>query len=390
MDDLIAILRKRWDRGQYLRAYAAGEQWQPIELNVKAPTAAEILADVDAAARWAERFERDSHHNNGAPRFSIEYRTIKGNGLGTNNVAARVRIETFNELCALLRTRAEAGVLDALMATTRAAAPSLTGWVVGHPLDAIAHHTVWPLLLAVVQWIETHDPTKYYLRQIDIPGVDTKFIEQHRKILGQLLQETLPAERVDLERSNFAERFKFRTKPQYVRLRLLAPIAMFPPALSELRLRVDELAKVEIPITTVFIIENEISYLAFPTTANAIAIFGEGFALTTLERITWLNNKDIVYWGDIDTHGFAILNRLRQRFPTTRSVLMDRHTLLAHPHQLAVEPNPTTGPLPHLTESEQSLYTALIEDRHGKSIRLEQERIRFSHISEALQQIATA
>ena len=40
---------------------------------------------------------------------------------------------------------------------------------------------------------------------------------------------------------------------------------------------------------------------------------------------------DLVYWGDLDTHGFAILNRLRECFPHARSMLMDRATLLAHP-----------------------------------------------------------
>lgn len=36
------------------------------------------------------------------------------------------------------------------------------------------------------------------------------------------------------------------------------------------------------------------------------------------------------YWGDLDTHGSAILDRLRAWLPQTRSFLMDRETLLDH------------------------------------------------------------
>ena len=140
-----------------------------------------------------------------------------------------------------------------------------------------------------------------------------------------------------------------------------------------------------LPVDTVFVVENEASYLAFPEVPNAIVVFGEGFHVTTLEELPWLHHKEIVYWGDIDTHGFAILNRLRARFASVRSILMDHETLLAHSAQCVTEPSPTAEPLPHLTAQEQSLYQDLIEDRFGTGVRLEQERIRFSELRRALE-----
>ncbi len=77
-------------------------------------------------------------------------------------------------------------------------------------------------------------------------------------------------------------------------------------------------------------VENEITYLAFPLPGDAIVIFGGGYAVDVLEPLGWLTGLDLIYWGDIDTHGFAILNRLRHRFGHARSMLMDRATLLAH------------------------------------------------------------
>jgi hypothetical protein len=39
-----------------------------------------------------------------------------------------------------------------------------------------------------------------------------------------------------------------------------------------------------------------------------------------------------LYWGGIDTHGFAILDRLRASIPGAALLLMDENTLQAHRH----------------------------------------------------------
>jgi hypothetical protein len=133
-----------------------------------------------------------------------------------------------------------------------------------------------------------------------------------------------------------------------------------------------------------FVVENEITYLAFPRVANALVVFGSGFGLASLRPLPWLVGKEIVYWGDIDTHGFDILNRLRSRFDSVRSILMDEATLLAHRGQWVAEPSPTNRPLPNLTEAEAALYGDLVEDRFGPTIRLEQERVRPSLLEREL------
>ncbi|NOR71388.1 MAG: hypothetical protein GQ532_17115, partial [Methylomarinum sp.] len=38
------------------------------------------------------------------------------------------------------------------------------------------------------------------------------------------------------------------------------------------------------------------------------------------------------YWGDLDTHGFAILSRLRHYYPQVKSILMDEKTLEQFAH----------------------------------------------------------
>jgi len=36
-----------------------------------------------------------------------------------------------------------------------------------------------------------------------------------------------------------------------------------------------------------------------------------GYAVDVLGQLPWLQEAQCIYWGDIDTHGFAILNRAR-------------------------------------------------------------------------------
>ncbi|MDE3205658.1 MAG: DUF2220 domain-containing protein [Acidobacteriota bacterium] len=170
-------------------------------------------------------------------------------------------------------------------------------------------------------------------------------------------------------------------KPTYTRFR--TPDGG-PVGYTEMTVRTDELAARPPGISTVFVVENEVTHLAFPSVPDAIVVFGSGFALGGMATLPWLPDKEIVYWGDIDTHGFDILNRLRSRLPSVRSILMDHRTLLAHREQWVTEPVPTNRLLPHLTVDEQALYQDLVEGTFGPALRLKQERVRFCLLHDAL------
>ena len=385
VDELIAKLRARWARGVYLRAHASGEPFTPIRIPVRSPTAADLVHFLDESLRWIKRFDAANRTGTNRQLFVVERQIRRSRALGDNPVPVRVQIDTLDQLCAILGTTLDVERLDRVLERTRDAEPDLVDWVSNHPIDAIAHEPVWEQILATVRWIVDHDLSDLDLRHVDAPGIDTKFVERHRKILRRILDQLLPADLIDPRSATFAGRYGFRARPTYARFRLLTPVPQLPKVVTELEMRVDELARLELPITTVFIVENQATYLAFPEVPGAIVVFGGGFGVTVLEGVPWLAQRDVVYWGDLDTHGFAILSRLRERVLTVRSVLMDRSTLLAHREQFAVEPNPTDAELEGLTPEEAELYRDLIEDRYGPSVRLEQERIRFSTVRNALE-----
>lgn len=92
----------------------------------------------------------------------------------------------------------------------------------------------------------------------------------------------------------------------------------------------------------------------------------------------------VTYWGDIDTHGFAILDLLRAWLPQTQSTLMDRATLVAHRDRWVDEDRPTKAALSRLAPEERDLYEDLVADSLGQRVRLEQERIDWAWASERL------
>lgn len=75
---------------------------------------------------------------------------------------------------------------------TRQKRPVLLPWLEKRPLRALELSAEWPRLLDVVAWLVEHPRPGIYLRQVDLPGVHSKFIEAHRSVLTELLDLALP------------------------------------------------------------------------------------------------------------------------------------------------------------------------------------------------------
>ena len=255
--------------------------------------------------------------------------------------------------------------------------------------DALELGNEWSRLLQIVSWLHAHPRPGVYLRQVDIPGVHSKFIEAYRGVLTELLDLVLPPEAVDAMASGasqFALRYGFRDKPLRIRFRMLDPeharLATGPE--QDITLDAASFARLDPGITRVFVTENEINFLAFPKIKDSLVIFGAGYGFAMLAQASWLARCQLHYWGDIDTHGFAILDQLRAQFDHVESFLMDRATLLAFEPQWGEEAMQSLRELPRLKPEERALYDDLRDNRLRKRLRLEQEKIGFHWVESAL------
>lgn len=78
-----------------------------------------------------------------------------------------------------------------------------------------------------------------------------------------------------------------------------------------------------LPTQCAFIVENIQTALAFGEVPGAVVIMGLGYGVGMLSQMKWLQTIEVVYWGDIDTHGFAILNRARAHLSHIRLIPTD-------------------------------------------------------------------
>ena len=391
--ELRAQLQRLWDRGELLRSRLPNATSPfPLQLRLKKPNNQDLSKHFGQVRYWISQLQQLDK------RYRLNWKEINHRQLGRNLIPDSVWIEHADDALTLLGKHGAAQQFDQLQKDTLSAFPKLRLWLEKHSLLALEKATCWHKILAVLQWFRHHPRSGLYLRQLDIAGVDTKFIEQHRGLLGQLLDVVLPAEHIDEQwrgANAFSKRYGLQDKPLRVRLRILdSKLAI--AGLTDLEMPVEQLASLHLAIKQVFVTENEINALAFPELPNSILLFGQGYALDVLGQIPWLNQQPLYYWGDIDTHGFAILNRLRNYLPHTQSLLMDTATLLHHHDMWGQESvdKRYTGSLPMLSKEEQNLYQALRDNtfcapnkQAVANLRFEQEHVRFDWLLQQLKQI---
>jgi hypothetical protein len=378
-------LARLWDRGELLREAVTGDSRFPLRLALKPPSSADITDRFNEVRAWAaELAAMDS--------VRIDWHELRHRVQGTQQLPACVWIDTIEDALTWLDKRKEWERFVTLLSDTRKTNLPILPWLEKRPLLGLQLSADWPRLLAVVAWLVENPRPGIYLRQVDLPGVHSKLIEAHRNVLTELLDLALPADAVDQSKtgiSQFARRYGFLEKPTRIRFRVLDPTVQAIPGLAcpDMTLDADSFSRLELAVRRVFITENEINFLAFPPVRNAIVIFGAGYGWDGLSRSHWLMNCPIHYWGDIDTHGFGILDQLRGHFDHVASFLMDRATLDAHTHVWGGEEKPLRVDLHRLTPEEKSLYDDLRDNRIQGGLRLEQEHIGYRWLALSLERL---
>lgn len=383
--DLKAQLIRLWERGELLRDVVTGNVRFPLRLSLKTPGSADITDHFELVRSWATELSATSH-------LRLEWQEVRHRVQGAQRLPASAWIESIEDALNWIGKRRERDHFMTLVSATRQANPALLLWVEKRPLQALELANEWPQLLAVVEWLRKHPRPGIYLRQVDLPGVHTKFIESQRGVLTELLDLALSTEAIDATKtgvSQFASRYGFLDKQARIRFRVLDPEIQLISGLDypDIALDAASFSRLALSVRHVFITENETNFLAFPRVKDAIVIFGAGYGWDALGRSRWLNDCTMHYWGDIDTHGFGILDQLRGYFPHVKSFMMDRATLEAHASAWGVEDKPLLADLLRLTPDECALYDDLRDNRIRLGLRLEQEYVGFSWLNHRLQSL---
>ena len=357
----------------------------PYRRRLRGPCADELGSAFGTVRDWVHSLSAASRSETGTG-FDIEWRDVNTRQLGRNRLPSAFIFPSLDDALALIGRGAEAERFAELAAVTLRRLPGFAAWIERKPFLLLDHEADWTRILDVIDWFLAHPKSGLYVRQIDVPGVDSKFIEARKTLLSDLTDLLLPADAIEnghLAAPSFEARRGLKAKPALIRFRVLDP-RLAIAGLTDLTVPASEFAMLDIGASRVFVVENEVTFLAFPDAPGSLVIFGSGYGVERLAAARWLAHRTVIYWGDIDTHGFAILDRLRGLFPQTKSLLMDRATLLAHRFHWSFEAAPQTAELDHLGSEERALYDDLRYNRLGSGVRLEQERVPFSLVHSAI------
>ncbi len=241
-------------------------------------------------------------------------------------------------------------------------------------------------LVDMVAWIEKNPASSLYPRQLPVSGLDSKWLEKRKGLLADLV-DSVQGE--SSSEGDFFQRCGLKAPLQLIRLRILDnSLRQRVGGLSDLSVPWEQLAELDLPVSNVFIVENLQTGLAFNDLPRAVVIMHLGYGVDVLARLPWVARAHCIYWGDLDTHGFAILNRARSYLPELKSVLMDEATLRNHQNLWVEEKDQHAAEtLPLLTGPEQAVYQAIKRNAWGQNVRLEQERIVWDVAWKILQQV---
>jgi len=230
------------------------------------------------------------------------------------------------------------------------------------------------------------------LRQLNVPGMHTKWPEKHKSLDIKHLFESASGTTIE---GDFFEALGIKKPVLRLGVRVLCPdLRRFTGGLRDIEVSLEDLGAMTWKPDRCLLVENDQTFEALSDEPGLVVIKARGNSVSRLAELSWHPRKAL-YWGDLDTHGFFILNEARRAFPGMGSVLMDEGTLLSH-RPFWVNENSqkaTSSRAPYsdrLTQEELEVYTRLLDGSYARklnfvgNVRLEQERISWEYVQSTL------
>lgn len=343
-------------------------QW-PLEVTLGVPTEQAALRQVDGVRAWVSAWQGWQGVG------SLSWCERRWKALGVQRLPERLALGGPEDVAMWIGESARWERAQSRYRTLTARWPVLAQQLPRY-FDVLADYgdADFHRLAEMLDWIANHPQSDLYPRQLPVSGLDSKWLDGRKGLLTDLVAAIQEDSSSELD---FYQRCGLKAPPLLVRMRVLdQSLRARVGGVGDITAPVEDLAALNLPVSHVFIVENLQTGLAMSDMPGAVVFMRLGYNVDVLARFSWLARAKCIYWGDLDTHGFAILHRARSYIPALQSVLMDEDTLLQHKALWVDESaqHPATE-LTLLTEQEQQLYRDLKQQRWGQKVRLEQERI---------------
>lgn len=337
-----------------LKSWLFGEATESLTVRLGGPSEAAVAAHRAAVEAWVRAWERSPlvvyWEERQWPSLGRQPLPVSVTLNGPDAIAAAAGFtehwQMLQRRCARLRGMDETPTWTTILPSTFRYWRALTD-------------SDFDRLMAVLEWLRENPASGLLIRQLPIPGVDTKWLGAHRVLVTSLAVPLGVPEHLGLRERD-----------------LLRAVAIIDPELRQGLPRLfaasdRELAALDLSPPQVLLVENLQTLEALPDLPDTVAVFGWGGHALAVADFPWVRDAPrVLYWGDLDADGFAILARFRAKRPC-ESVLMDS-AAVERWRDLAV-PCPTTPSVETdlLTTAEREALDLLRRD----GLRLEQERI---------------
>tara|TARA_R110001592_G_scaffold19231_12_gene79120 strand:- start:2402 stop:3616 length:1215 start_codon:yes stop_codon:yes gene_type:complete len=388
-EQVIARLKAReWDNRRRLKARLSGVEPFPISVPLKPPQGQAALVDLQHFQRFISAWRAYPHS------AQVRWRDLSYRSLAQQRVPTHLLVVDIAELAAVLgpdeqqalqRWQSRIGlILGQPFAQGAQLQGDLFTLLIAHleTLDSFTELDL-QLLLSLIPQLRQGMGGGDFLRALPVTFVDTKFVEQNLRLIEQLAN--LLHGGAVLAAGGLLAWLGSRSNPKgWLWVRPLCERSQQAMGgLPLLQLATDTLLSYELPAQHLLVVENVQSGLALPALDDTIAVFGGGKNLAWLTA-GWLANKQVGYWGDIDSEGFCMLADARHKLPALAALMMDERTLLKYQQRMVDEPQSVLTEPQALKLDELRLFRDLRSGRYGHA-RLEQERIAPEYVLEVLQ-----
>lgn len=366
----IKIQALKWWKS-FLQSHLRGESFFPKTIDrigkIASSSVREKLNEL--------QYQLDSLHNNSKQKLGYGYvvnsEDINFRRTGTHSLPQSITFESFNDYISCIKQEKEWHIFLNSVQLIKDSIPQLSEWIFINPIIVIENGNLWPDLLKVCKYFLQNPKPNLYLRQLPI-DIHTKFIENNEVVVKSLLDFLIPEHKRDEFEKTIAKRYFLKHDEPTIRLRVLDPTLKIA-TLTDLRVPLNDFKTFNIDCINVIITENKMNFLALPNLPSTVAIWsGGGFMVSYLREVEWLQNKKVLYWGDLDVHGFLMLHQIRSYFSQTESVMMDMETFNQFKSEGLVKGEPINSQtLSNLFDKESEMFIFLKQNNY----RLEQEKI---------------
>ena len=418
-DVLLTLKNKHWQNSRNLKSLLSGGDSFPLVVALKPPRGNAAIQNIghfqNFVSSW-KSFSQDSINGAGQERgdskskgFEVVWEKRNFRSLAEQDVPTHLNILDIGSLACILGSDEERQLQDWLSKiryifeslSSQSYLPQSQSHQASSDEGSSSHgDSDQNLFQALIDHLETLDSFEQddlkllvsllpqlqkgmgqgcYLRALPVTFVDTKFIEKNLRIIESVVTALVDRSVKDIGLMSWLD-CKEKPRDWLLVKPLCKETRSLLGGLPLLRLSSDTLQDFELPARNILVIENEQSCLALSDVHNTIAVSGGGKNVSWM-KAGWLADKNVGYWGDIDSEGLAILSDARSRLSSITPLMMDELTVKTFAERMVPEPDSVSKDPVALTETELALFKGLRADQYADK-RLEQERLPMEYVAQ--------